>query len=197
MNNEVKVIVPDLGIKADDMTHGLKEYGNGSMLAGIRNIYMNAYREGVKVGVKKTILCGVIGMFTMKLVYEGGKWVNSKVKCSNKDSLGKSESAKVFLEEQVGSERQDMRFPWEKVKSHMKNNYNINLLSFETWIEPLVCNAYNDRILLELPDSSDVEIAYVKEEYKRLVQNSVYEVTGKKYIVSFVRPGEILIEDDI
>lgn len=197
MSNEVKVTVPDFGVKADDMTHRLKVFGNGSMLQGIRKIYAEAYAEGGKVRFKKGILCGAIGTAVATLVLEGGRRMYHKAKLINKENIGEPAVTKVFTKEQINKAKQDMDFPWEKIKSHMINNYKINYLSFETWIEPLVCKAYSDRILLVLPDSSDVEIAYVKEEYKRLVKNSVFEVTGKKYIVTFVRPDEILIEDEI
>ena len=193
MNSQIKAFKPGLGMKASDMTHGLKVRGNGSMLAGIRNMCIDAYNAGMKKGV----VYGIVGTAMVKLAYEGGRWGYSKIKLLNKESQGGSGVSKAFIEEQVKNAKRDMKFPWEKIKTHMKSNYNINILAFETWIEPLICNAYSDRILLELPDSSDVEIAYVKEVYKRLVKNSVYEVTGKKYIVTFVRPGEILIEDDI
>lgn len=42
-----------------------------------------------------------------------------------------------------------------------------------------------------------IEVLYLKEKYKSLVKNSIFEVTGKNYIVTFVRTGEILVEDDI
>ena len=193
MNSQIKAFKPGLSMKANDMTHRLKVRGNGSMLAGIRNMCIDAYIAGMKKGA----VYGIVGTVTVKLAYEGGKWGYRKIKLLNKESQGSSVVTKIFTEEQVKNAKLDMKFPWEKIKTHMRSNYNINALAFETWIEPLICNAYGDRILLELPDSSDVEIAYVKEGYKRLVKNSVYEVTGKKYIVSFVRPGEILIEDDI
>ena len=193
MNSQIKAFKPGLSMKANDMTHGLKVRGNGSMLAGIRNMCMDAYNAGMKKG----IVYGIVGTVTVRLVYEGGRWGYSKIKLLNKESQGGFGVSKAFTQEQVKNAKLDTKFPWEKVKAYIKSNYNISALAFETWIEPLKCNAYSDRILLELPEVPGVEIAYIKEVYKILLKNSVYEVTGKKYIVSFVRPGEILIEDDI
>ena len=196
MSNELLEILPDLGSKANDMTHGLKEYGNGSMFEGIRAMCVDSYTAGKNIGLKEGAVYGVLGTVLIGAFYVGGKWVIRKVS----DAKKKKETVPPFVagltDAEIKAAERDTSFPWEQVKAYIRNNYGINQILFDTWIEPLVCKAYKERVLLEFPASSNGEITYLKNKYRQIIKDSIYTLTGKKYIVTFVRLGEIIIEDD-
>ena len=196
MSNELLEILPDLGVRANDMTHGLKEYGNGSMFEGIRAMCVDSYTVGKNSGLKEGAVYGVIGTVLVGALYVGGRWVINKVSDAKKKKGTVPPFVEGLTEAEIKAAEMDICFPWKEVKAHIKNNYGINQISFDTWIEPLVCKAYKERVLLEYPTTSNMEITYLKNKYKHIIKNSIYELTGKKYIVTFVRFGEIVIEDD-
>lgn len=195
MNNEIKVAVPDFGIKADDMTHGLKVRGNGSMLEGIRNMCIDAYIEGEKTGLKKGMVYGVIGTATVALLYEGGKLLCRKIEQLNKDKSNDNMLQNVKTEEKVEEVQQHNEFSWIEVKWGMHLKDYIDIVDFEKWILPLECKVYDDRIFLESPSESEEDILYLKKNYKYMIEKYILDTLGKKYIVTFVRRGEITIED--
>lgn len=194
MNNEVKVSVPDFGIKADDMTHGLKVRGNGSMLEGIHNMCIDAYIEGKKTGMKKGMVYGVIGTATVALLYAGGKLLCHKIELLNKDKSNDNMSQNVKTEEQLEHTEPDKDFNWMVVKWNMYRKDYFDIVTFDNLICPLECKVYKDRIFLESPSESEEDILYLKKNYKHLIEKYILETMGKKYIVTFVRRGEIIIE---
>ena len=195
MDNKVKVVVPDFGIKADDMTHGLKMHGNGSMLEGIRNMCIDAYKEGEKMGLKNGIAYGVVGTVSVALLYKGGKMLCHKIKLLNRGNLNDNMPQNGKTEGQFKQIQQDKEFSWTKVKwsMHLKDYFDIS--DFEDRIRPLECKVYKDRIFLESPSALEDDILYLKKKYKDLVEKYILETVGKKYVVTFVRCGEITIED--
>ena len=196
MSNEVLTVLQDVGGKANDITHGLKEYGNGSMLNGIREMCMDSYVIGKGQGIKEGVVYGVLGSFIVGVTYGCGKWIYKKVKPVKQKSDNVPAFVKNLTEEELSYAREDKEFPWEKIKEHIKKNYGITEISYDTWIAPLKCTAYKDRISVEIPSNSSIDVAYIKNKYRRAIKNSVFEVTGKWYIVSIVRQGEFIIEDD-
>ena len=197
MNNEVQVAISNFGIKADDMTHGLKVRGNGSMLEGIRNIYIDAWRKGEKTGVKKGVIYGIAGTVTVALLYKGGELLYRKIELLNRGKSKDNILQNVKTEEIVKKIQQDKEFSWTKVKWGMHLKDYIDIVDFENWILPLECKVFNNRIFLEYPSESKEDILYLKENYKQLIEKYIWEAMGKKYIVTFVRPEEIIIEDEI
>ena len=197
MNNEVKVSVPDFGIKADDMTHGLKVRGNGSMLEGIHNMCIDAYIEGERTGLKKGIVYGVVGTVTVALLYKGGKLLCHKIELLNKDKSNDNMSQNVKTVENVEKIQQDKEFKWAKVKWGMHMKDYVDIMTFEKWICPLKCKVFDNRIFLEYPSESKEDILYLKNNFKYLIEKYIRDVIGKNYIVTFVRPEEIIIEDEI
>lgn len=196
MSNEVLTVLQDVGGKANDMTHSLKEYGNGSMLDGIKGMCMDSYTMGKGHGLKEGIFFGALGTIVVGVTCVGVKWAYDKVKAVRKKSDNVPEFVKNLTEKELSYVREDKDFPWEKVKKHIKENYGIAEISYDTWIAPLKCTAYKDRISVEIPSNSNIDAAYIKNKYRRAIKNSVFEVTGKWYIVTIVRQGEFIIEDD-
>ena len=174
-----------LPTKANEITHYLKEKGNGHMREGIDRLYNEAYNKGTIRGV----------VFTTLLV--GGIYISKEI---HKDLSKKKEAipnfVKTLKKEEVESAKIDKDFPWEAVKEKMKKEYGIVSVSYDGWIEPLLCRAYKDRILLEFPSCDDKKIDFLRRKYKGIIKACVKEITGKNYIVTFVQPGEIIIEDD-
>lgn len=196
MSNEVLPVLKDVGSKANDMTHSLKKYGNGSMLDGIKGLCRDSYTIGKGHGIKEGILLGMLGTLVVGMACVGVKCAYKKVKTVRNKSEKIPEFVKNLTERELSYARVDKDFPWEKVKKHIKENYGIAEISYDTWIAPLKCTAYKDRISVEIPTTSNIDVAYIRNKYRRAIKNSVFEVTGKWYIVSIVRQGEFIIEDD-
>ena len=62
------------GAKASDMTHWLREYGEGSMSTGLSNLWESAHTEGMRDGAGLVcIACG-----TVLLLFETGRYFYRK-----------------------------------------------------------------------------------------------------------------------
>ncbi len=176
MSNELLNVIQNIGGKANEMTHSLKEYGDGSMNKGITEMCMDAFADGKKEGTIK----GVVIMTAIGIVAFGGK------KLYDKFLKGNGKRRYNLTKEKSLSVQTEIDFPWDEVKRKMMSDYGVSNITFETWIQPLVCRAYEDKILLEFPCSSEMEVDYIRSKYKRMIEDIVYEVTGKKYKVSIV-----------
>ena len=84
---------------------------------------------------------------------------------------------------------------WNHIKECVRKEGNITETLYMTWIEPLQHRVIENRIFVEVPYEA-VAIQYVRNKYRELFKEVIKRETGKKYIVSFVQPGEILIEDE-
>lgn len=51
-----------------------------------------------------------------------------------------------------------------------------------------------DRILVEIPSDDD---AYIRNKYAKAINNSIFDVTGKWYMVTIAKQGEFVVENDI
>lgn len=84
---------------------------------------------------------------------------------------------------------------WNHIKECVRKEGNITETPYTTWIDPLQHRVIENRIFVEAP-YDEVAIQYVRNKYRELFKEVIKRETGKKYIVSFVQPGEILIEDE-
>ena len=77
MNEETrKSLLEAGGAKASDMTHWLREYGEGSMSTGLSNFWASAHEEGMRDGAELT--CIVIG--AALTLFEAGRYFYRKAK---------------------------------------------------------------------------------------------------------------------
>jgi len=196
-------VLSELKGSANVTTHGLKEHGGGSMFDGIVKYVADAYEagnvqgmyEGKKIG---TIAGRIQGMIIASALIATGKtmiYVVKRYKLIKKFAdISQPKFLKKMSKAQIMKYALDTDFPWEDVKKKMQEKEYITETSFDMWIKPLGCRAYDDRVLVEVGDEK-IDCDYISRKYKHIIQECIYEVTGKIYIVSIVRPGEILIED--
>ena len=151
MKTLIKDSAPNFGANAVDMTHGLKEYGNGSMQEGINKMCIMARRMGQREGIAATIIAASI-------VILGYNWIKPKINLLDKKRLNANVLQSELADEQFKHIQQDKEFNWTKVKwgMHIKDYFDI--VTFEKWIYPLVCTVYNNRIFLEYPSESEEDI---------------------------------------
>lgn len=196
-------LITDLKGSANVTTHGLKEHGGGSMFDGIVKYVADAYEagsvqgmcEGKKIGTTAGRIQGMV--IASALIATGSSviYVAKRYKLMKKFvDISKPRFLKELSKTQIMKYALDTDFPWEDVKKKIEDKEYMTDKSFDMWIKPLGCRAYDDRVLVEVNDEK-IDCDYISRKYKRIIQECIYEVTGKIYIVSIVRPGEILIED--
>ena len=83
---------------------------------------------------------------------------------------------------------------WSYIKECVRKEGNISDISYDTWIQPLDYTMIENRVFIIAPYEAKT-IAYVRDKYREIFKIVINRETRKHYIVSFVQPGEILIED--
>ncbi len=163
MSNELICTLSNTAGRANDITHSLKEYGNGSMSDGILKLQKDSLLKGeAKCAYKVLAVMGVT--LLCNILYD--KIISKKPK--------------------LMSYKMDSNFPWEEVKGRIVSKYNISEVIFETWIQPLVCKAYEDVVFLEFSDSTTFKVDYLRNKYEGMIEDVVAEVTGKKYKILII-----------
>ena len=84
---------------------------------------------------------------------------------------------------------------WSYIKECVRKEGNISDISYDTWIQPLDYTMIENRVFIIAPYEAK-SIAYVRDKYREIFKIVINRETRKHYIVSFVQPGEILIEDE-
>ena len=84
---------------------------------------------------------------------------------------------------------------WQKIKEGVRLEKNLSEITYDTWIRPLQYRIIEDRVFVEAP-FEEMAIGYLRQHYRECFKAIIRKETGKNYIVSFVHPGEILIEDE-
>ena len=84
---------------------------------------------------------------------------------------------------------------WSYIKECVRKEGNISDISYDTWIQPLDYTMIENRVFIIAPYEAK-SIAYVRDKYREIFKIVINRETRKHYIVSFVQPGEVLIEDE-
>ncbi|MCQ2530352.1 MAG: chromosomal replication initiator protein DnaA [Lachnospiraceae bacterium] len=80
---------------------------------------------------------------------------------------------------------------WPDILNHLKQEYDISDVSFNTWLLPLkVESVENDTIILVVPEES-VGLQIIKKKYYLPLKVSVEEVVGAPFEIEFVLPTEL------
>ena len=84
---------------------------------------------------------------------------------------------------------------WRRIKESVRMEKNLSEITYDTWVRPLQYRIIEDRVFIEAP-FEQMAIGYLKQHYRECFKAVIRKETGRNYIVSFVQPGEILIEDE-
>ena len=84
---------------------------------------------------------------------------------------------------------------WSYIKECVRKEGNISDISYDTWIQPLDYTMIDNRVFIIAPFEAK-SISYIIEKYREIFKIVINRETRKHYIVTFVQPGEVLIEDD-
>ena len=80
---------------------------------------------------------------------------------------------------------------WPDILNHLKQEYDISDVSFNTWLLPLkVESVENNTIILVVPEES-VGLQIIKKKYYLPLKVSVEEVVGTPFEIEFVLPTEL------
>ena len=82
---------------------------------------------------------------------------------------------------------------WEEIKENLKEEYDITIVSFNTWIKPLEVASVEDNLVkVVVTDGSDkFVIDYLTKKYQRLLQVMIEETIDFHCQVEFVLPNDL------
>ena len=80
---------------------------------------------------------------------------------------------------------------WSEILNHLKQEYDISDVSFNTWLLPLKVEAVeNDTIVVVVPEES-VGLQIIKKKYYLPLKVSVEEVMGSAFEIEFILPNQL------
>ena len=80
---------------------------------------------------------------------------------------------------------------WEEILQHLKTEYEITQISFDTWIKPLkIHSVQEDKVFIIVP-SQKVGLDYVSRKYLLPLKVSIAEVCGTEYEICLILPEEM------
>ena len=86
---------------------------------------------------------------------------------------------------------EQIRERWPEILNHLKQEYDISDVSFNTWLLPLTVEAVeNDTIIVVVPEES-VGLQIIKKKYYLPLKVSVEEVLGSPYEIEFILPNQL------
>ena len=82
---------------------------------------------------------------------------------------------------------------WDAILEMLKNDFEIKLVLFKTFIEPLkVYDEDDDKVTILLDDDVYQHYdSYIKEKFYTFIKNSIEAVTGKSYSLDFISKEEL------
>ena len=84
-----------------------------------------------------------------------------------------------------------IRDRWTEILNHLKQEYDISDVSFNTWLLPLKVEAVeNDTIIVVVPEES-VGLQIIKKKYYLPLKVSVEEVMGSPFEIEFILPNQL------
>ena len=84
-----------------------------------------------------------------------------------------------------------IRNRWAEILNHLKQEYDISDVSFNTWLLPLNVEAVeNDTIVVVVPEES-VGLQIIKKKYYLPLKVSVEEVMGSPFEIEFILPNQL------
>ena len=80
---------------------------------------------------------------------------------------------------------------WEEIKELVRQEYDLNNISFQTWIKPLqFCKYENDIVTITIPASQAHLLNYIKNKYIDCFRVTITELLGRDCDVEFITENE-------
>lgn len=76
---------------------------------------------------------------------------------------------------------------WEEIKEHVRKEYDLSDVSYNTWVVPLKCYGIEDDVVIILiPSDQAHALTYITNKYKDYFRVTITEMLEYRYDVSFV-----------
>ena len=80
---------------------------------------------------------------------------------------------------------------WDAILQHMRQEYDIATVSYESWLKPLKVNSVDEQehivnIEVDDPEIESIGLNFIKKKYTYILQISIEEMTGFKCTVNFM-----------
>lgn len=87
---------------------------------------------------------------------------------------------------------------WEEIKQYIKNEYDLNQISFDTWIVPLKFYEEKDNVVsILIPSNQSQALNYISEKYKDFFKVTISEMMNNYYDVKFILEKSISNNEEI
>lgn len=83
---------------------------------------------------------------------------------------------------------------WDEILETMKKEYDISDVSFNTWLKPLKVHNITDNTLTILA-ADEIHANYIEKKYSKQFIVTIGEITGISYQLHFIKPDDILREE--
>ena len=84
-----------------------------------------------------------------------------------------------------------VRNKWPEILEHLRNEYDISDVSFNTWLLPLEVKAVNeDTVVIVVPDEF-IGLQYIRKKYSVPLKVCIEEIVGVPLAVEFVLPDQV------
>lgn len=85
---------------------------------------------------------------------------------------------------------EELKEKWELILQTLKNEYDIQDISFRTWIKPLQLYSLEGNTIILLISEENMGISYIEKKYIVPLTVTICEVMGKEYEVKLMSARE-------
>ena len=80
---------------------------------------------------------------------------------------------------------------WSEILEHLRREYDISDVSFNTWLKPLEVRAVNDdTVIIDVPEET-IGLQYIKKRYSLPLKVCIEEILGRSFELDFVLPDQL------
>ena len=82
----------------------------------------------------------------------------------------------------------ELQDKWQEILQGVKEDFEINDVSFNTWLKPLKIYSVEGQTLtlMASDETDDMAINYISKKYEKPIATKVAEITGKEYEIRFI-----------
>ncbi len=84
----------------------------------------------------------------------------------------------------------ELRQKWDQILEQVKEDGEIQQVSFNTWIKPLQLYSVQGNIITLIVAEETMGISYIEKKYLKFIKCAIAEVTGKEYEVQLISAKE-------
>ena len=84
-----------------------------------------------------------------------------------------------------------VREKWPEILNHLKNEYDIIDISYNTWLKPLEVKAVKDNTVYIVVPEESIGLQYIKKKYSTPLKVCIEEILGEPFEIEFILPDQI------